>query len=114
MVTRYRYADPDNRSFILRDIIRENINALDSDGDTALMIAAELGHLDDVKTLLSSKGININFKNNYGHTALMKALDKNHKEIAKQLIRDGAKILPWMRCTFFGFKEIEKELAEEM
>ncbi len=118
LVVRYRQAtESQNRSIFLQTIIDVNINAQNSEtGDTALMIAAELKHLDDVKTLLSSKGININIENIPGATALSKALYLGHKKIAKQLIREGANIKDWIRRTVAYtpvIEAIEKELLEE-
>ena len=122
LVYRYRTADPDNRSFILRDIGRENINALDSDGETALMIAAALGRINDVKTLLSVKNIAVNHMGKYG-TALSNALSgnaptgsklyENKRQIAKQLIKAGAEILPWMHSVI-GWTELIEEIKEEL
>ena len=48
------------------------MNAVDQDGDTALMGAAEQGHVDVVTRLLA-KGANVNVKNrDGGFTSLMK------------------------------------------
>ena len=59
-----------------------NIEATNSNGYTALMIAAGGGHADAVTTLLA-KGANIEATNNDGYTALMLASQKGKTEIVK-------------------------------
>jgi ankyrin repeat protein len=63
---------------------------------TPLMLAAGLGHLDMVETLIEH-GANVNAKNPLGWTALMKAiynyeLDRGFPDIVAALIEAGAEI----------------------
>ena len=49
----------------------------DDDGETALMLAAECGHLDCVKILTP---LEQGMKDNYGETALIHAAENGHLE----------------------------------
>ena len=62
-----------------------NVNAADSYGTTALMEAAENGHLGVVKYLIS-KGADFNAATLYGKTALIFAASNGHLEVVKYLI----------------------------
>jgi len=64
---------PDDASF-LQELIEAgaDVNASDEDGETALMAAAEKGHLSKVK-LLIEKGANVGAKDKTGKTALQYA-----------------------------------------
>ncbi len=55
--------------------IEIDINATNVGGDTALILAAESGHLDVIKLLVAS-GANLDIKNTNGFTALMAAVDR--------------------------------------
>jgi ankyrin repeat protein len=68
-----------------------DIEVTNTDGATALMLAANNGHKEIVELLLE-KGADIEAKtNNYG-TALMYAADKGHTEIIKLLLDKDASI----------------------
>ncbi|MFV0679834.1 ankyrin repeat domain-containing protein [Ottowia sp.] len=58
-------------------------------GVSPLMIAAQQGHLELLRTLLAA-GANINLSNEYGATALMKAAEYGRLEGVKLLVDQGA------------------------
>ena len=64
---------------------------LSAGGGTALILAAEGGHLDTVKALIAKKA-DINIGDNGGNTALMKAAEKGHLDIVKALIDNKADV----------------------
>jgi ankyrin repeat protein len=68
-----------------------DVNAKDSNGETALMEAAGNGHTEVVKQLLA-KGADVNAKSSYGYTALLYAADKGHTECVGLLLDGGANI----------------------
>ncbi len=64
-------------------------------GGTALIPAAEKGHIDTVKLLLEKSSVDINHVNRMGWTALMEAVILNdggtlHQQIIKLLLEHGA------------------------
>jgi len=64
-----------------------NVNFVMDDGATALLFAAQNGHLEIVKTLLTAKNINVNFVSNDGSaSALFYAAENGHLEIIKELL----------------------------
>ncbi len=66
-----------------------DVNAQDSDGDTALHGVAQTGNLEILKMLLD-KGANPNTKNGQGGTPLMWAAVYGNEESARQLLDHGA------------------------
>src|SRR5580658_2799812 len=60
-------------------------------GPTALIVAAQNGHLEIVKELLN-RGANIEAKENYGFTALLRAARGDYTEILIELLNRGANI----------------------
>jgi len=66
-----------------------DLEARDSENNTALMIAAKEGYIDIVSKLINA-GANVNATDRFGCTALFKAADKNHVDIVKMLIAKGA------------------------
>ncbi|KIL85180.1 ankyrin repeat protein [Fusarium avenaceum] len=60
------------------------------EGFTALMIASEKGHEDNVRILLQQDGIQVDMKDFKGQTALLKAVDSNRKRIVELLIKNNA------------------------
>ncbi len=68
-----------------------DINARNSDGQTALIMAMLENH-SDVVNFLISKDVDVNTKNGEGKTPLMVASSKGYTEIAKILIAKGAYI----------------------
>ncbi|MFP3381453.1 ankyrin repeat domain-containing protein, partial [Bacillus sp. SIMBA_069] len=60
-------------------------------GGTALIPAADRGHVEIVRELLTTSDVNVNHVNNLGWTALLEAVilgdgGKNHQAIVKLLI----------------------------
>ena len=66
-----------------------DINALDEDWNTPLMVAAREGHDEIVQTLIIAKA-NINARNRQGKTALALAADGGHDETVRVLVQAGA------------------------
>ncbi len=83
-----------------------DVNAVDQDGNTALMAAAHVGNKEIVNMLLAQTGIDIKAENQHGETALQIAEIEGHKEIADILkleelfpaIREGdeTKVRAWL------------------
>ena len=71
-----------------------NVNAKDSDGRTALVLACSSGHTDVVSVLLKAKGINVNAKLKNGRTALHVASYSGHTTIVSMLLDEGADPIP--------------------
>lgn len=70
-----------------------DVNGCNSLGETALMQAAALGHVDIVKWLCSREELKVNQGNEGKATALMKAVEQSgeeHKEVIKILLSHGA------------------------
>ena len=65
------------------------VNAVDSNGDTALHRACDDGEREKVELLLSAQGIDFNVQNNAGKTPLMLAYNL---DIFKDLLAAGAKV----------------------
>lgn len=68
-----------------------DIEAKNEDGETPLILAAEIGHTETVTCLLDH-GANVNAKNNSGATALLPAAYDGHTETIMLLINHGAEI----------------------
>ena len=60
------------------------------DGFTALMLAAEGGHVETVRHLLGCQGVDVNEQGTNDHTALHRAATQTHAEVVKLLLRHGA------------------------
>lgn len=67
--------------------------SLPDNGWAPLHIAAFLGYVKVVKTLLDH-GADINIKNRYGETALLQAAFRGHDEVVKLLLARGADVTP--------------------
>ena len=67
-----------------------DVDATDN-GDTALMIASNLGHLKIVQLLLK-KNAKLDIKNKRGDTALTCASAEGHLEVVKALLNKNAKV----------------------
>lgn len=72
---------------------KTDINAKSKRGNTALMLAAESGHIKIVEYLVG-KGADIHIRNRYGWTAVMCALSNAHMEITDFLLSRGAVLSP--------------------
>lgn len=67
------------------------LNARDDEGETALMEAAEEGHLEVVRWLLS-QGARVDLQDDDGETALMEAAEEGHEDMVRLLLRSGSPI----------------------
>ncbi len=102
-----------------------NVNAADSDGKTALFIAAWKGNTEIVRLLLDTPGIDINtHRAETGDTPLIAAAKKGHTEIVRQLpnkpgieinassfVPPGTTALMW--AAFFGRTEAAQVLINK-
>ena len=59
---------------------------------TALMLAARLGHVDQIRILLENQAINLDLQDVNGMTALYLAARENHYDIIELLFESGASI----------------------
>jgi ankyrin repeat protein len=66
-----------------------DLHSRNAKGQTALMLAAKLGHRDVVAVVIR-RGIDLNASAKYHLTALMLAVINNHDEIARLLAEAGA------------------------
>ena len=95
-------------------------------GGTALIPAAERGHVEIVNELLTRTDVNVNHINDLGWTALLEAIvlsngGERHQWIVQLLVDHGANInipdkdgvTPLMHTQARGFKEIERILLKE-
>lgn len=73
---------------LVRAIIRSgvHINQVNDNGLTALMFAAQGGHLEGVELLVGTNNIAINQAKNNGATALMFAAQEGHQKVVKALL----------------------------
>ncbi len=97
-----------------------NINALDNEGQTALMRASLFGHTKMVKLLLDH-GADIKIRNKETHsTALMEAVAGNHVDVIRLLDQNGADVnerdvlnrTPLHVACMWGFVEAADTLIE--
>jgi len=70
-------------------LVGADVNAINNDYETALMLAVYKNYKDIVKLLLN-KGANPNIQDKVGNTALMFAVNKGYKDIVKLLLNKGA------------------------
>jgi ankyrin repeat protein len=71
----------------------EVVNAANHDDETALIRATLGGHVDVVRALLATDGINVNAATSNGTTALMVAAGTDNEEIATELlVADGISV----------------------
>jgi ankyrin repeat protein len=68
------------------------VNTVDSEQDTALLIAVDRNQTETVQTLLQATGILIDTANKDGYTALMIAASRGYIDILKALLQAGAEI----------------------
>jgi ankyrin repeat protein len=98
--TAFLYAGANGLNEILSILIPENpdVTITNGYGGTALIPAAEKGHVETVKLLLEQTQVDVNHVNNLGWTALMEAVvlsdgREAHQEIVKLLLAHGADAL---------------------
>ena len=77
----------------VEELLKEgaNVNAKNSDGYTALILASSNGRTEIVAMLLE-KGADVNAKDKYNATALIKASSNGHTEIVAKLLDAGADV----------------------
>ena len=93
------------------------VNGVDNDGETALMVAATVGHKSIVDMLLQ-RTADVNRQDDDGSTALIYASLYGHNEIVRTLLSQGAQVNLHNRCPlqiplsfslyqplFFSFQE---------
>jgi|GEM_PF-1299443 len=81
-----------NPSHASSKIVRKGrVNLKDKDGHFPLLIAADLGDLDDILQLLNA-GADVNAADNDGFTALYRAAGQGHTSVVKVLIEFGANV----------------------
>jgi ankyrin repeat protein len=68
-----------------------DVNVTDEHGQTALMLAADQGHIDTVNFLLQYRA-SLDLQNKLGGTALMLACFNGHLEIVTELLKAGADV----------------------
>jgi ankyrin repeat protein len=61
-------------------------NMCDQDGDTALIVAACMGHENVLKVLLASRRLNLAHKNKKGYNALLRAMEQGHQNLVELLL----------------------------
>jgi len=65
----------------------DDINEKNQLGASSLVVAAQYGHLEVVRTLLRDRKIDVNLQDDSGETALMKAAGEGHAQIVKTLVK---------------------------
>ena len=106
-------------AWVILLVLRTSNFAGSADSADSLLIAAEIGMLDEVKILLDS-GEDVNVTNESGWTALMQAAMNGHRNIVNLLISRGADVnargdAGWealMLAAQFGHLEIVRDLIE--
>ena len=123
----FLYAGAEGRLAILRLLIEAGASTKITNrfGGTALIPAAERGHVEVVRELLARTDIDVNHVNNLGWTALLEAIvlsdgGPRHQQIVQLLVdaradvnipdRSGATPLRLARSR--GFREIERILRQ--
>lgn len=97
----------------------EDINQVNSDGATALSLAAQNGY-QDVVTYLLENGANYQHKDNKGWNALMYAASEGHNDLITVLVQAGLNVneasnyglTPLHIATANGYSETSKYLIE--
>ncbi|KAI2861456.1 hypothetical protein CBS76997_10186 [Aspergillus niger] len=89
------WAAKHDHSRLAERLVREyhgNVNAV-HDGNTPLLYAASNGSIKVVDALLSSRQIQVNWRNTKGHSALWRAARYGHTDIVKRLLKqDNIKV----------------------
>lgn len=77
------------QKFLLPKSVKIGVDEEDSFGETALMKAAQAGHMDSVEILIQYNA-NVDYRDKAGDTALMKAAMHNRLEVAEVLLDNNA------------------------
>lgn len=90
-----------------------NIDALDSNGKTPLMYAAELGLFDQTKLLIESKA-KLNIQDNLGKTAIIysaNGTDNNHKKIYQLFLNKNAnaRLKDKLGSNAYDYKQVRQQ-----
>jgi len=72
-------------------VAADDIDAVDAQGNTALMLAAK-AEKNDLVDMLLDKGANINRQNRDGETALILTIKNNNPKLAMELVGKGADV----------------------
>ena len=96
-VSAYLYVGAQGKTEILRYMMehaKPNQQVRNRFGGNALIPAAEKGHLDNVRLLLTDEQVDIDHQNDYGYTALIEAValtdgSKVYQEIVQELMDAG-------------------------
>ncbi|GIO01671.1 ankyrin repeat domain-containing protein [Brevibacillus laterosporus] len=88
-------------------------------GGTALIPAADRGHVEIVRELLMNSDVDVNHVNNLGWTALLEAIilgdgGKNHQEIVNLLIEHGVDVNLADRSGVTPLQHAKKQGYQEM
>lgn len=94
----YNNSDSNNAGTI------ENLNARDNNGNSALILAAEHGHIEIVEALID-EGADIELQNNRSETAYTKALQNGNTKILEILELAGAKIEKTLAQIFDEYRD---------
>lgn len=87
--------DPDSKVVEITELLLNHgadVNAINDDGETALMLASKQLRVNSVKTLLAY-GADVNIKNNDGYTAISYTKESGHFDRIPQNIDKEAKII---------------------
>lgn len=111
--------DYDTLGLIAEEMPRHNDT--DDFGDTALMIAAMQGHVNQIKDLIDC-AVDVNFQNIHsGNTALFYAAEAGHLEVVRYLLKSRADKdianewgeTPWFIACHLGYLEVAKMLGDK-
>lgn len=106
------------RDNVARSLVRgQSANTSDSQGRTAMIVAAVGGHIDIIELLVENKG-NIRLKDRQGQSPMYWAAGSGHPEVVEMLIKLGAPVndpnrqgtTPLMVAARRGYEEIVRML----
>jgi len=94
---------------------QEELDHQDSEGFSALHVAARVGKVDTLKVLVEA-GANVNVAEDYGFTPLNEAIIARKTEAAKYLIKNGADVKHQISRGYDSFVsgDAAKEIATKM